>query len=270
MQVKADINLYELREAHSCLSTIPPFPKHVSLKQNVSHFPSTLFWPRNSILLPQVLILDPPVLDYQLVFILNVVTSQLNRNQLHLETGLLMIGLQLLPLANSHSLFGCSESRNPKGKVQHPLPRAPQGNYLPHPALQEVGMGCSVHSLGLGANWAITRASCCDSVKPFLIQDRLSYQKVRLISLKKGKTPSPAFLCALGQLECILLSTQTLSTAWGSGAKSPWDVPPWHADRLCLADSNENPTNSGRVVFVCVCLLPPPSCLKRFRHTNLL
>lgn len=90
MQVKADINLYELGEAHSCLSAIPLLPKHVSLKQNVSHSPHppqpppphthTWFWPSNSILLPQLLILDPSVLDYQLVFILNVVTSQLNRN----------------------------------------------------------------------------------------------------------------------------------------------------------------------------------------------
>lgn len=110
-----------------------------------------------------------------------------------------MTGLLLLPLVNSHSLFGCSESKNPKGNVQHPLPRAPQGNYLLHPALQEVGMGCSVHSLERGANWAVTRAaSCCDSVKPFLIQDRLSYQKVRLISLKEGENPISCFPLCFG------------------------------------------------------------------------
>lgn len=62
---------------------------------------------------------------------------------------------------------------------------------------------------------AVTRAvSCCDSVKPFLIQDRLSYQTVRFISLKQRKTvPSSACLCFLGQLERIFLSTQTQNTA---------------------------------------------------------
>lgn len=45
------------------------------------------------------------------------------------------------------------------------------------------------------ASWAVTRAvSCCDLVKPSLIQDRLSYQKFRFISPKKGEKTSSAFL----------------------------------------------------------------------------
>lgn len=51
-------------------------------------------------------------------------------------------------------------------------------------------MGCSVHPLGLGASWAVTGVvSCCHSFKTFLIQDRLSYQKVRFISLKNQEKP---------------------------------------------------------------------------------
>jgi hypothetical protein len=51
-----------------------------SPKQPVSPLSPTLFCPSNSILLTQLLTLYPPVFDYQLVFILNGVTGQLNRN----------------------------------------------------------------------------------------------------------------------------------------------------------------------------------------------
>ena len=80
-------------------------------------------------------------------------------------------------------------------------------------------MACYLHPSRPRASWAVTgAASCCDLVQPFLIQDRLSYQKVRFISLKKagggGGESIFCFSSCRGQLECIVLSTQTLNSTW--------------------------------------------------------
>lgn len=83
-------------------------------------------------------------------------------------------------------------------------------------------MGCSVHPLGPGASWAVTRAvSCCDSVKPFLIQDRLSYQKVRFISPKKRKNTH-------------LLLVFVFEDSWNASSFPPkhWTLLGWVKERL--------------------------------------